>query len=656
MTAQGWLEQNQRGLTAALEGIRVALERHIAVVKGESIPPTPPALQSSAQVGAPQVNALIEAFSLSGFERDLLLLCAATELDARFPALMAAAHGDPARTQPTFGLALAALENPHWSAIGPFSPLRRWRLLEVSPTGTLTQSALRIDERILNYLAGVPHVDVRLANMLEPVRGTELVPSQQTLAERIATSWSRTTQGGTPSVVQITGSETTSVRAVAASVCERLNLRLAGFSATLIPTDPAELESLIRLWEREVVLAQGALFVDCFALEVQDARNAVINRLLERTSGPLIVAGRERRRDLTRNTLNFEVKKPDVPEQRRVWQSVLEDNGESTRLDGLIDPLVAQFNLEASRIRAVALEATVQAGSAPEPHALGRALWEACRLHARPTLEGLAQRIHGGSTWEDLVLPQMQREVLSDIAKHVRHRGLVYERWGFGGGNPRGLGITALFAGASGTGKTTAAEVLAAELELDLYRIDLSSTVSKYIGETEKNLARIFDAAEAGGAVLLFDEADALFGKRSEVKDSHDRYANLEVSYLLQRMEAYSGLAILTTNIRSALDTAFLRRIRFIVQFPFPDPAQREEIWRRVFPKSAPRHGLDYARLAQLNVSGGSIRNIALSSAFLAADKDTPIGMLHILQAAHAEYAKQERVITESEIKGWLEG
>ena len=218
----------------------------------------------------------------------------------------------------------------------------------------------------------------------------------------------------------------------------------------------------------------------------------------------------------------------------------------------------------------------------------------------------------------------------------------------------RGLGISALFAGPSGTGKTLAAEIMANEFRLDLYRIDLSQVVSKYIGETEKNLRRVFDAAETAGAVLLFDEADALFGKRSEIRDSHDRYANIEVSYLLQRMEAYRGLAILTTNMMQALDQAFTRRIRFVVQFPFPDAAQRAEIWRRIFPPLTPTQGLDVGRLAQLNVPGGNIRNIALGAAFLAADCGRPVQMVDLLHAARAEYAKLERPLTGAEIAGWV--
>jgi SpoVK/Ycf46/Vps4 family AAA+-type ATPase len=229
----------------------------------------------------------------------------------------------------------------------------------------------------------------------------------------------------------------------------------------------------------------------------------------------------------------------------------------------------------------------------------------------------------------------------------------VYETWGFSALGRRGLGVSALFAGDSGTGKTMAAEVLAHELELDLYRIDLSAVVSKYIGETEKNLRQVFDAAEEGGSILLFDEADALFAKRGEVKDSHDRYANMEVAYLLQRMESYQGLAILTTNLKSSLDRAFTRRLRFTVHFPFPDLGQRERIWAQVFPATAPTRGIEPAKLAQLKVTGGNIRNIAMNAAFLSAEADEPIGMAHLLKAATLEADKLERPIADAETRGW---
>ncbi len=290
----------------------------------------------------------------------------------------------------------------------------------------------------------------------------------------------------------------------------------------------------------------------------------------------------------------------------------------------------------------------------PSPASFTDELWNTCRLLARPRLAELAQRIESTATWNDLVLPERERELLRRIALHVRQRVKVYESWGFGARGSRGLGISALFAGASGTGKTMAAEVLANELRLDLFRIDLSQVVSKYIGETEKNLSRVFDAAEEGASILLFDEADALFGKRSEVKDSHDRYANVEVSYLLQRMEAYRGLAILTSNRKNALDQAFLRRIRFVIDFPFPEVAQRAEMWRRVFPLHTPTEGLQIDRLARLRVSGGNIQNIAIGAAFLAADAQQPVRMQHLLSSTRSEFAKLETPLADAEVAGWV--
>jgi ATPase family associated with various cellular activities (AAA) len=274
------------------------------------------------------------------------------------------------------------------------------------------------------------------------------------------------------------------------------------------------------------------------------------------------------------------------------------------------------------------------------------------RAQARSGLRNLATRVEPAAGWTDLVLPEAQLSTLRQLAANVRHKDLVNGQWGFAARHPRGLGVTALFTGGSGTGKTTAAEVIAAALDLDLYRIDLATVVSKYIGETEKNLREIFGAATDTDAILLFDEADALFGKRSEVRDSHDRYANLEVSYLLQQMEAYQGAAILTTNMPHVLDPAFLRRLRFIVQFPFPDAAARARIWRGIFPTATPVGDLDFDRLAQLGVTGGTIRNIATLAAFLAAGDGERVETRHLLAAIRTEYAKLDKPLTAAETRG----
>lgn len=649
-----WQQANQRHLTAALAGVRQALERH-------SQPDGPPAEQpghsaaelAKAMAAPPALDLLVANFGLSPFERDLLLLCAGVELEASFAALCAAAHGDPQRAYPSFSLALAALPNPHWSALTPQAPLRRWRLIDVGAGASLTLSPLRIDERVLHYLAGVPQLDERLATIAVPMPPAhELVPSQRMLAEQILAAWSRVARGAAAPIIQLCGDDPAGKRAIAATVCAALGLKLSRLPAEALPGSPAEIETLTRLWERESALGGSALLLDCDELDGgEGTRASAASRLIERIGSPMLVTSRERRAGLDRAIITFDVQKPSTDEQRGIWQQAL--GALAPQLNGQVDQLVAQFNLGAQSIRSAGSSALGRAADPSSPN-IGLLVWDACRQQARTRLDDLAQRIESAASWDDLVLPRAQRQILRDMAGHVRQRARVYEHWGFAAKGARGLGISALFAGASGTGKTMAAEVLAHELRLDLYRIDLSSVVSKYIGETEKNLRRIFDAAEQGGAILLFDEADALFGKRSEVKDSHDRHANIEVSYLLQRMEAYRGLAVLTTNMKSALDTAFLRRIRFVVQFPFPDTEQRAEIWRRVFPAATPTEGLSPELLARLNMTGGNIRNIALNAAFLAADAAEPVRMAHLLRAARSEYAKLEKVLTETEIAGWV--
>jgi SpoVK/Ycf46/Vps4 family AAA+-type ATPase len=339
----------------------------------------------------------------------------------------------------------------------------------------------------------------------------------------------------------------------------------------------------------------------------------------------------------------------DSQSQMEMWREALGETAAS--LDGQAESLVEQFDLGPAGIaRAAALAEGLARLRPPEAATVqGSDLWDACRQQSGPQLEKLAQKIEPCYGWDDIVVPAEVSRQLREITAQVAHRHTVYQSWGFGKKLNRGRGISALFSGPSGTGKTMAAEVMAQHLKLDLYRIDLAGVVSKYIGQTEKNLRCVFDAAESSGAILFFDEADALFGKRSEVKDSHDRYANIEVNYLLQRMEDYRGLAILATNMKSFLDSAFLRRLRFIVDFPFPDSTQRMEIWRRVFPPAAAVSGLDCGTLARLEIAGGNIRNIAVNAAFLAADEGLPIGMEHVMRAARREYAKIDRIVMDAE-------
>ena len=654
--SETWHEANQRHLMAALAVMRDTLERHARKARdgeGEGEHPDPALAKAleeataaiAAMPSPPALEVLAERCGLSPFERDVLLLCAGCELDSRFAAACAAAQGDTGRRLPTFSLALAVFSEPHWNALPPVAPLRDGRLVEMGSGEALTVSPLRIDERVLHFLTGVETLDERLAGLVKPLPGSlDLVPSQREIADRAARAWSESAGRTALPAIQLCGPDVAAQRAVALAACAALGLKLHLLPAAAVPAAPAELEGLIRIWERESALSGSALLLEAVETDPGDtARESALTRFIEEVRGPLFVAVRERRPARQRPILAFDVPGPSTPEQHALWLSVL--GPAAAELNGRLDAVVSQFHLSAAAIRAAA----AQGGPGED------GLWDACRAQSRPRLESLAQRIEPAAGWDDLVLPVPQIQTLREVAIHVRRRRTVYEDWGFAARNSRGLGVSALFSGPSGTGKTMAAEVLARELRLDLYRIDLSAVVSKYIGETEKNLRKVFDAAEEGGAILLFDEADALFGKRSEVKDSHDRYANIEVSYLLQRMEAYRGLAILTTNLKDSLDTAFLRRLRFIVQFPFPDASQRAGIWRRIFPRETPTEGLSADKLARLSVTGGNIRNIALAAAFLAADEGTPVRMVHLLRAARGELAKIERPLSESEIRGWVE-
>jgi hypothetical protein len=654
-TAIPWQHANQRYLSAHLARVRNMLIRHAGEAATGLVDDTTsaevPAIQHAYPAALDQLCAI---FALSAFERDVVLLCAGFELEAAFAALCAAGHGDPQRNYPSFGLALAALAGASWAALAPHAPLRRWGLVQIEQSRALTRSPLRLDERVLHYLIGTQHLDEQLVGIVRPISTPDsLAPSHVTQAEQLAATIAHAMRTGERQAIQLCGPRVENKRSVAAAACGLVGLNLMRMSAMAVPSHPVELERLLLRWEREAALSDSALLLDCDTFEATDTlRESALAQFVDGMRGLLFVSSRERGGPWQRPLLAFDVGRSTPAEQRQVWESVLGDRAAS--LNGQLDRLAAQFDLDTETIELASSAALGRLDNGDvQEKSIGSLLWDTCLIQSRPKLENLAQRIEVAASWNDLVLPERQREVLGEIALHLRQRGKVYGTWGFAGKSSRGLGISALFAGPSGTGKTTAAEVLARDLRLDLYRIDLSSVVSKYIGETEKNLRQVFDAAEGCGAILLFDEADALFGKRSDVKDSHDRHANIEVSYLLQRMEQYQGLAILTTNLKDSLDDAFLRRIRFVVQFPFPDAAQRAEIWRRVFPASTPTEGLDAEQLARLNVAGGNIRNIALNAAFLAADADEPVRMSHLLHAARREYTKLERTLTDAEVRGW---
>ncbi len=641
-SSQNWHSANQQYLSHALAQIHQKLEKQSGT-ESSPILSTPTTLENNYNGQPFALELLTRCFGLTHFEKNILLLCLGMELDGQWPKLCQTASGS---AYPTFGLALSLFEDVSWEALTPSAVLRHYQLLDVGGGNALVTSPLRINERILHYLTGVQYLDQRLQALMRTVASPGLlVPSYHHLIDQIKQAWTQALSGSLLPAIQLIGVDGTSLRTVAAETCQHLGLELQELSAEALPTDWQQLKTVQTLCEREYRLSRMAVLLNCDDSEAENKeRRSAIATFIDTTPLPIIITSRDRRRQRQRPLVTLEVNHPTSSEQRQLWQSGLGHRAQTWQPS--INALVSQFNLSPSAIHTVCLQG--QTLDTPAP------LWHLCRTQARPRLDELAQRIEARATWDSLVLPDKEQQIIQELSSHVAYRAQVYEDWGFGGRSSRGLGISALFSGASGTGKTTAAEVISQDLNLDLYRIDLSTVVSKYIGETEKNLRRIFDAAEGGGVILLFDEADALFGKRSDVNDSKDRYANMEVSYLLQRMESYRGLAILTTNLKNSIDQAFLRRLRFVVQFPFPDAKQRAEIWRRVFPANTPTEDLVYERLAKLSITGGNIRNIALNAAFIAADANQPVRMNHLLQAAKREYLKLERPLTDAEVKGWV--
>ncbi|HEY6233499.1 MAG TPA: ATP-binding protein, partial [Candidatus Elarobacter sp.] len=600
---------------------------------------------AAAMTPPPALLTLARTLELSEFERNVLLLCAAADLDTSVAALCARAQGEPSRPYPTFALASALFDDPAWDAISPERPLRYWRLIEIAQSGAvpLIVSPLSADERIVNLLKGVSYLDDRLMPLLAvvPDPGDGVPPSQQIAAQRIVDQL-RAVAGELPPV-QLLGTDGASKLVVAGLVCRAYGLRAYRLDWRLLPAAPADLESLARLWQRESLLMPVALYLDIDGGEIPPS--GPVDMVIARLPGALVfLATRHLRAVSPRAPVAADVDKPTEEEQLACWAAAL-----GGAAGGIPEALAAQFDLNAETIRELVRRAVTDAETDRET--LRERLWDACRGLTRPRLDTLAHRVAPRATWDDIVLPDAETEMLRQIADQVGHRGTVYGTWGFAQRMSRGLGIIVMFAGASGSGKTMAAEVIANELRLDLFRIDLSAVMSKYIGETEANLRRLFDAAEDGGSILLFDEADALFGKRTEVKDSHDRYANIEINYLLQRMESYRGLAILATNMKSALDQAFMRRLRFVVDFPFPGVPERKLMWQKAFPPGTPTDALDMDRLARLNVTGGHIAVIALNAAFAAARARTAVSTPLVLDAARIEFRKLGRPINENDFR-----
>jgi ATPase family associated with various cellular activities (AAA) len=620
----------------------------------------------------PRVERLAELFDLSPFEKDVVLVCLAAEVDLKYERLFAYLQDDVTKKRPTVNLVfrlLGLLPSECAAGRGSFeagAPLVRWELVGVhdDPSArrpVLLARHLKLDERIAGYLLGSAAPDPRLGS-LDAYATCETTHLPARVRDHLGT-WSRTwpwRSASRPPVILLHGRYGNGQTAAAAYLAESLGHPLLVFEArTAAPTE-LPLERRLMLAEREALLSDALLCWSGVDLLLrpepgQDGDFRTFTRALAhgRTLTVLLADRAWEPGPLLQQRPFVRLELPDTTyaERRELWTTGL--NGSRALSDDDVTALASRFRLSPGQIQdAIARAHTLAWTRDPgNGHISSDDVDAACRVQAQHHLGALARKLVPRYSWTDIVLPPAQMTTLRLIATMIRQRTVVYGEWGFDRKLAMGKGVMALFAGPSGTGKTMAAEILAHELGLDLFRIDLSSVVNKYIGETEKNLERLFSEAQDSDAILFFDEADALFGKRSGVSDAHDRYANIETAYLLQRTEEYNGLVILASNLPRNMDDAFVRRIHFTINFPAPEETERLELWKRTFPIEAPRaDDLDLEFLArQLKITGGNIRNIVLASAFLAADEAQPISMRHLIRASAYEFQKMGKMLLESD-------
>ncbi|MBI9044441.1 MAG: ATP-binding protein [Anaerolineaceae bacterium] len=599
-------------------------------------------------------------------------------MDPRYERLYAYLQDDITKKRPSIDLILNLLCDSFASKIAhrnhfhSKAPLVARNILTLFddpsvPEPTFLSKYLRIDERVVSYLLNSDDMDKRLlphVHLIQCVNqpGDLQIPIGLTeIQERIDRLAYHHEQNGSGLTLYLQGPYGAGKRAIAEHLCRNLgkNLIILKMDSLLMVDDL--FESILTLAMREALLQKAILYVDGFELLLADDRNHLFTTLIkviEEQGGVCFLSGNKtwEPEDNLHEIAFIRIEFPALTslDRANIWEHMLEGTlipGTEAGVMGVAN----KFRFNTGQITdAITTARNLARWRDPEnPLIALEDLYQACRLQSSRKLEKLARKIRPHYQWGDIVLPADRLEQLREICNYVKYRSQVYDIWGFDQKLSMGKGLNALFAGPSGTGKTMAADIMAGELGLDLYKIDLSTVVSKYIGETEKNLASIFREAETSNAILFFDEADALFGKRSEVRDSHDRYANIEISYLLQKMEEYQGVVILASNLRKNMDDAFVRRMHFTVEFPLPSQRDRGHIWQKIWPQETPRDAainLDF--MAQrFEVSGGNIRNIALAAAFLAAQDGGVVNMEHVLQATRREYQKMGKVMLAEEFE-----
>ncbi|NQE45389.1 VCP-like ATPase [ANME-1 cluster archaeon GoMg2] len=609
---------------------------------------------------------LANIFGLTPLEIDVVLICMAPELDTKYERLYAYLHNDATKKQPSVNLVLSLLCNTKEEMLyarqifDVSAPLVKYHILQFidAPEDgkkTLLSRFIKVDDRIINYLLGFNLIDTKIepfTELIQPQTDLEAIFLPEELKREIAGIINcRELTDGTNCFLY--GPYGVGKKTVAQSMCKELGMALLTVDIAYLVNTDADFEAVISRSFREAKLQDSAIFLAHFErLYSEDTKNVLHKKILfnalENCSGIVFIAS-EQPLELggAWQTFDIQIPIPDYAMRKTIWEQYL--TGTNSEED--VSALANKFKFTAGQIKDAIVSARKLAVLQGREDIALEDLYDGCRAQSNQKLTALAKRIKPKYHWDDLILPKEKKEQLEEVKNYIKNKGVVYHDWGFDDKLSLGKGLNILFSGTSGTGKTRAAEVIASELGLDLYKIDLSMVVSKYIGETEKNLNRIFKEAEQSNAILFFDEADALFGKRSEVRDSHDRYANIEISYLLQKMEENEGIVIMATNLSQNIDDAFMRRMHFNVEFPFPEEEYRYKIWRSLIPKEAPiADDIEFEFLAKrFKLAGGNIKNIVVNAAFLAAEESGVIRMEHVIKAAKREFQKIGKVCSQSE-------
>lgn len=619
-------------------------------------------------------------FQLNSFEVDCLLLCLAIELDLKYERLYAYIHNDVTKKSPTVDLILQLLcstaeeRKKARTFFSSDSTLFKYNLISF-PFGKQDEKipflsrSLKLDERVTNFLLESKEIDKKISPFVRLIRPSsnlndvvipdELKSKVRDLSLKMKEEMNNPKSHSSilKSIFYFKGPSGNSQRETIEAICNELGLFILEVDFDMLMDSEIPFDFILKIVLREALFQRSVVYFRGFdrLLAEEDKKRKEKNlfiKEIEEFPGIIFIEGSKSwtlsNNRVPLNFFSFDFEIPLYPLRKKLWERYLGGNLGRNNLD--ISDLAEKFKLTKEQIRnavnVAVSEATIKDPSSPK--ITMEDLYKGCRLSSNQNLISLSRKIIPKYSWEDIVLPKEKLTQLKEICSYVKYKHVVYGDWGFGEKLSLGKGLNALFFGPSGTGKTMAAEIVAGDLSLDLYKIDLSAVVSKYIGETEKNLNKIFTEAETSNSIIFFDEADAIFGKRSEVKDAHDRYANIEVAYLLQKMEEYEGIVILATNFRKNMDDAFVRRIHFTVEFPFPDEINRLGIWKRVFPGKAPvAKDIDYEFLAKkMKIAGGNIKNIAVCSAFLAAEDSKKINMRHVIRAVKREFLKMGKLVS----------